>query len=157
MISFLFIILFSGFFSPHNPPDPSEDYDCPDLVLEELKVIKRTRKVIFLEYKLKNIGTAPAPLKKIKALKSKKIGLRFHFSGDSSLSRGDILADGAYIRKSVLPADGLLLPDSSITATSKISLAKKNSFNNYLITKIDPFSMLIECNEANNTISILLD
>lgn len=157
MLSFLFLILFNGII-PSQPSAPAvTDYECPDLIILDIKLLERKKRALFIEYTLKNIGKSPAPLRKIKAIKSKKIGLRFHFSGDASLSRGDILADGTYIKKSSLPSEGYLPVDSTLVAKTKISLAKKNSYNNFLIAKIDPFSMLIECNESNNTFSILLD
>ena len=118
---------------------------CPDMILEDLKIIKKTPKWITLEYTLKNVGKGPAYLDK----SNQKIAMRAFLSSSENLTRGSLPLGGGFVTYKE-GKDGALYPNKSFTGTLKLDIKKITRFTPFVVLNLDPFNVINECDKANN-------
>ncbi len=141
-------------------PIASSIYDksyCPDLKIDTAFVTDRSKKYITVNFKITNYGKGPAPLFGESAETEDNVAIRAYISGTAKLSRGDLILGGAYIEDGMEDQNGILQPLESFAAAFRVSIRKKTRFMPYLILSIDDYQSLWECQEGNNTISVLID
>ena len=120
---------------------------CPDLILDNLTIIKKSSKWVTLEYTLTNIGKGPAYLD-IKG--SQGIALRAFLSSSENISRGALPLGGGFVSYDDEVTGKELFPDSSFTGTLKLDIRKMTRFTPFVILNFDPFNALDECDKTNN-------
>ncbi|MGB0864603.1 MAG: hypothetical protein ACPG19_09805 [Saprospiraceae bacterium] len=134
------------------------DEGCPDLILEELKVVKKKKSEVTISYKITNKGDAPfSLLGKDKKKKKDNIAIKMYFSSNETLENGDILLGGIYIDNDAnKEQEGKLAPGKSYEGTLKVSVKNQTSFTPFLILDVDAWQFIIECDETNNQAAITL-
>lgn len=146
--------------SNDNGEDPVffADEGCPDLVLEDLKVVKRKKSKIEISYKITNKGNAAFSLLGKDAKKKKdNVAIKMYFSSNETLENGDILVGGTYIENDAKEAQkGKLGAGKSYKGTLTVSVKNQTSFTPFLILDVDAWQFIIECDETNNQASIQL-
>ena len=147
--------IIKGSFSLNTGKGEEEDnYDentCPDLMIEGLRVLKKNKNYVTIEYILTNKGLGPANIHG----SSKKgiddnIAFKAMMSSSPKLSRGDIVVGGGFVSNLPKSNKGLLDPEESFTGTVKIEIRKMTRFTPYIILEIDTFQDVRECDETNN-------
>jgi len=126
---------------------------CPDLILEDIKIVKKNNKWVTLEYTLTNIGKGPAYLD-IKG--SQGIALRAFLSSSENISRGALPLGGGFVSHDDDVTGSELFPDSSFTGTLKLDIRKMTRFTPFVILNFDPFNVLGECDKTNNYGNIMI-
>lgn len=130
-----------------------EGQNCPDLMIESVKIIKKKpKKWILVEYTIVNNGDAKAPLLKEfeKHGYQRSLGLKVFFSGDTKLGRGDVTVGGAFIGDYSKSKKEFMEPGERITEQIKIKTKNQTSFTRVVIFNIDAMQFIEECNEKNN-------
>ena len=120
---------------------------CPDMVFKEVKILKKTKNYITIEYTLENIGKGPAYLGKDS--KSPAIAIRAFLSSSENISRGSLPLGGGFVTYNNGKSDELDVA-GNFSATLKLEIKKMTRFTPYVILNFDPFNVLEECNKANN-------
>ena len=137
--------------------DSEEDYtpyldrdNCSDLFIEDIKIVKRNKRSVTLEYSLVNKGTGPAYLFGSTKSKEDNVAIRANISGSTRLSRGAIIIGGDYITAGLKKENGKLMPNERYTGTLKLDTYKMTKFTPNIILELDAYNSLIECDETNN-------
>jgi hypothetical protein len=146
--------------SNDNGQDPVffADEGCPDLVLEDLKVVKKKKSEVIISYKITNKGDAPFSLLGKNAKKKKdNVAIKMYFSSNETLENGDILVGGIYVDNDANEAqNGKIDAGKSYEGTLKLSIKNQTSFTPFLVLDVDAWQLIIECDETNNQASIKL-
>lgn len=122
-----------------------EDEDaCPDLLVTRLKVIKRTKNYIILAYELKNFGNGTAHIGTANGKEG--LALRAFLNSTDALTRGAITVGGKFLE----PKLEAIPPNGAYVGEVKWQLYKLTKFTPYLIIQVDPYQMVLECDETNN-------
>ncbi len=126
--------------------EKEEEEGCADLVIQEVKVLKRTKGSITLQYQLYNKGTGKAPLVVGQKKEQQSIALRAHLSSSEKLTRGAIVISSTFLYGEELT----LASGESYTGKLKLALHKLTKFTPVLILELDAFEFIKECDEHNN-------
>ena len=118
---------------------------CPDLVLNNINVIKKSKNWVTIEYTLTNQGKGPANITKDKS--GQGIALRAFLSSSEKISRGALPLGGGFVD---YDKNANLYPNSTFTGTIKLDIRKMTRFTPYVIINLDPFNVLQECDKTNN-------
>ncbi len=118
---------------------------CPDLILNNINVLKKNKNWVTIEYTLTNQGKGPAYLTKNK--NGQGIALRAFLSSSEKISRGALPLGGGFVDYT---KDNGLYPNSTFTGTIKLDIRKMTRFTPYVIINLDPFNVLQECDKTNN-------
>ncbi len=129
---------------------------CPDLVLTELKVLKKSKKWITLEYTIQNQGKGPAAMLGDKKSDLDNVAIKVYIAGSPKISRGSLVLGGEYLTKGFKDRKGLIPPQESYTAAIKLDFRKKTRFTPFVIVELDSFQNIKECDETNNTKEVLV-
>ncbi len=132
--------------TPANENPIKEENTCADLVLQDIKVLKRTKGSITIEYQLHNKGTGKAPLVVGEKKEQQSIALRAHLSSSEKLTRGAIVLSSTFLYGEELT----LAAGESYTGKLKLALHKLTKFTPVLILELDAFEFVKECDEKNN-------
>ncbi len=133
-----------------------DDNFCADLVLTELKVLKKSKKWITLEYTIQNQGKGPAAMLGDKKSDSDNVAIKVYIAGSPKISRGSLVLGGEYLTKGFKDRKGLIPPQESYTASIKLDFRKKTRFTPFVIVELDSFQNIKECDETNNTKEVLV-
>ncbi len=128
---------------------------CPDLVLDSLGLVKKDKKYVYIEFKVKNIGKGAINIIGDKKEEADNILMGAYFSGSPRFSRGAIPADHMYLT-GLEETKGILFPGQVIEGKMKISRKKQTKYNKVLIIYVDSNQIVIECNETNNRDHLLV-
>lgn len=133
--------------------------DCPDLVIESLKIVKRSKSKMTIAYTLTNKGAIPVNLLgKDPKKDTDNVAIKMYFSSDEAYERGDILIGGDYVNnKSEAVSNGMLKPGKSCEQEVTISIKTRTSFTPYIVFDVDAWQTVQECDETNNQKAILVD
>ena len=131
---------------------------CIDLIVDSVSVLNLTSGSVTLQYFIRNIGTAPAPLNGDGALVKEKVAVQFFFSGSTRITRGSIFAYCAVITADALKdTKGILGPGKAVRQTAKFSLENKPRFYKVILIEVDAVNAIEnECDETNNVGFIVL-
>ena len=119
---------------------------CPDLVLNSINIVKKSKNWVTLEYTLTNVGKGPAYLAKDK--NGQGIALRAFLSSSEKISRGALPLGGGFVEYDK-KGQGLY-PNSSYTGNLKLDIRKMTRFTPFVIINFDPFNVIQECDKTNN-------
>ncbi len=139
-------------------PDTKVVYDfslCPDLKLDTVFVIKRSRKSVELAFKITNYGEGPAAMFGETEATDDNVAIRAYASGTAKLSRGDLILGGAFIEGGMDDKNGVLMPQESFSGSFEVESRKKTRYMPYFILSIDDYQALWECDERNNVYPLL--
>lgn len=128
---------------------------CPDLIIDKIEIVKRSKSKATISYVISNRGDAPAKLSGGTKKEADNAAFKMYFSSDDQLNRGDILVGGHYIDDSDLAEGGILPPGYMYTGEIQVSLKKKTSFTPVLVLNVDALQRITECDETNNTNSVV--
>ncbi len=130
---------------------------CIDLIVDSVSVLSLTSGSVTLQYFIRNIGTAPAPLNGDGALVKEKVAVQFFFSGSNRITRGSIFAHSAFVSADALKeTKGVLAPGKAVRQTAKFSLENKPRFYKVILIEIDALNAIEnECDETNNVSGIV--
>jgi len=126
---------------------------CCDLVIENLKVIKRRKKKIYLAYKILNKGKEKAKI--FDSNKDQNIAVKAYISGTPTISRGTTVVGGAFLHRNEEMGDELAGGDS-IEGILEFKIEENSRYTPVLVLEIDVFNLVHECNEGNNTSYVML-
>lgn len=136
----------------------TKDYSrdlCPDLILDSLVLLKRDKKNAFVEFQVKNVGKGAINIIGDVSDKADNIAVGAYFSGTKKYSKGALLAGQVYLT-GLKESRGILFPGQSMKGKMKISRKKQSKYTKVLIIQVDSSGIVIECEENNNTESVLL-
>lgn len=123
---------------------------CSDLEIVSIKILKKSKKKVTLEYTITNKGEGPANLIVDRKKEVKNMALQAHFSTGEQLTRGSFTFDGSFLNKGLEKSNGRLYPGESFTSTIKLNTQKMTSFTPYIILELDPYLAVKECDRKNN-------
>lgn len=128
-----------------------------DLIFENIKILKRKKKWVLIEFSIKNIGNETVNMIGDPKIEEDNLAIRAYFSGTPRLSRGAIVTGGMFFdaeRKN--PDSAFLKPGQTITKTIKVDTKMRTRYLKVLIFAIDPFNAIDESNRKNNTTHVIL-
>ena len=135
----------------------STQYDenaCSDLVFESIKIVKKTRSKVILEYTIINQGQGPATMIKNRKDENKNMALQAHFSSGNKLTKGSLNIGGSFVEKGLNQSNGKLYPGEKYTNTIKFDIQKMTKFTPYIILEMDPYLSVYECDKKNNKMAV---
>ena len=135
----------------------AEKAECPDLIIESVRVVNINSKKAKVEYVLKNIGKGTAPLYDNSMKNDNPLGVRAYISGTPRLSKGAFPIDGSFITSGLGTIRGNLEPGESLRVTADLDIRRKTRYMPVLILAADAFLKLAECDRTNNTNSVILE
>jgi len=133
-----------------------DDY-CPDLHIDSLFVLSRSKKEVVLGYRLTNLGKGPAMIYGQTSEGELKTGIRTNISGSTRLTKGAIAVGGTFIETGLKETDGLLPAGQSLMGKIKIDARRMTKFLSAIILELDAYGMVKECDETNNISSIRIE
>lgn len=128
---------------------------CPDLVLDSLVLVKRDKKNAYVTFQVRNEGKGAINVIGDPKDKGDNIAIGAYFSGTKKYSRGALLAGQTFLT-GLKESKGILFPGQTMTGKMKVSRKKQSKYTKVLIIQVDSQSIVIECNETNNTGSVLV-
>ncbi|MEM6316718.1 MAG: hypothetical protein AAF960_03555 [Bacteroidota bacterium] len=131
-----------------------KDY-CPDLRIDTVFILKRSKKKVELAFKITNYGKGPAGLFGKTKETEDNVAIRAYASGTPKLSRGDLVLGGAFIEGGLEDANGILRPNESFSGSFEVETRKKTRYMPYFILSVDDYQSLWECDERNNVWTLL--
>lgn len=131
--------------------------NCSDISIENLKIVKKTKRFITLEYTIVNNGTGAAQLFGTEKGEEDNVAIRANISRSTRLSRGAIVIGGDFVNPPSKGMTGELQPNESFTSTIKLETYKMTKFTPNIILELDVHNSLIECDETNNIQSISVE
>lgn len=138
-------------------PPPLDSNACPDLTIDAVRIIETTTKFVKLEFIVFNKGNAPANLWGATRKLEDNVSVQFYVNGTPRLTRGSLIIDGIYLQDGLKETKGILAPNKGVKQIAKISTEKITRYNRVIILRIDGFDVIAECDETNNTNSIVPD
>lgn len=138
-------------------PAPLDSNACPDLTIDAVRIIEATPKYIKLEFIVFNKGNAPVNLWGATRKLEDNVSVQFYVNGTPRLTKGSLIVDGIYIQDGLKETKGILAPNKGVKQIAKISTEKVTRYNRVIILRIDGFDIVSECDETNNTNSIVPD
>lgn len=154
--------------TPANPKEPSFqvaardtsnrfiDYEnsCPDLVFDTAYIVAKSKTSMTVRYALRNIGGATARLLGNSDEEADNLAVNVYFNRATKLTRGALLADGAFVKEGKETQNGLLFPNARLFGEITVPADRYNKFVPNIILELDPFNTIIECDKTNNTFVI---
>ncbi len=134
-----------------------QDYDenaCADLVFESIKVIKKSKSKVTIEYTIVNLGEGPATIINSRKNEEKNMALKAHFSSRDKLTKGSLTFGGDFVQKGLDHSKGKLYPGQKYTGTIKLNIQKMTKFTPYIILELDPYLSVFECDKKNNKVGV---
>ena len=123
---------------------------CVDLFLENVELIKKSKRYVTVEYTIKNIGNAPIALFGKSRKEIDNVTIESHFVRTHNLTRGAIPVKVFYIKKGLKSSNGTLAPNESYTQQIKVETAKISKFTPVLALTVNPAQIPLECSKMNN-------
>lgn len=130
-------------------PDVDENA-CSDLVIESIRIIKKTKKQVELEYTIVNNGQGPAKIINSQKKEEQNMALKAHFSTREKMTKGSLTFGGGFVRKGLKDRQGKLYPGEKYTGTLELNIQKMTDFTPYVILELDPYLSVNECDKTNN-------
>lgn len=123
--------------------------NCPDLRIESIRVLKKNRRSVTIEYTVKNIGKGPADLNQENKSSSDNVAVKAYMTSSDKLTKGALVIGGGYVDNRS-QNNGMLLPDETHVCTIKLDINNMTKFTPVIILELDTFEQVLECNETNN-------
>ena len=130
---------------------------CPDLIIEEIKVLNQSKKWATIEYTLANIGEGPVDLLERVGSDKIKLAVRAHISGVSTLSKGALSIGGGFVGQDLNSKNITLYPNERHKEQLKLDIRSKTRYMKTVILSLDTHELRYECDRTNNTKAIELE
>ncbi len=130
-----------------------EKNKCSDLMIQNLEIVKQTKKTATIRYTIVNNGEGRAQLSK-QSKNEQNLAVRAFLSSSNKLSRGAITLGGEILKLS--DDQQQLKSGEQYIGIIKLPLYKLTKFTPYVVLQVDPYQQLIECDETNNVNTINL-
>jgi hypothetical protein len=124
---------------------------CSDLYFDTLFITRLNKNTATLGYRISNKGKGPAALRGTSGNSEDNLAIKAYLNRTGKLSKGAIPIGGTFINDKEL-----LKPGEIYTGEIKLDISKKTKFSSVLILELDPYLLVRECDEANNTGTISL-
>lgn len=134
----------------------TEAEQCPDLIIESVRILKKTKKWVTLEYTITNQGAGSVALLGASKAETDNLALRAYMSRTEKLTRGSITLGGTYVDDLPKSSDGQLNPGNKYTGKIRLDIRKLTKFTPTIILELDPYMSVLECDETNNRNHILV-
>ncbi|MFK8005524.1 MAG: hypothetical protein AB8H03_04100 [Saprospiraceae bacterium] len=128
----------------------SKEKLCADLIIQNVEILKKNKRIVLVKYTIKNVGNIPISLHGETKKEIDNIAIQSHFTRSHKLTRGSIPVDIAFVKKRTKDVKGMLDPEESISQKLKIEISKVTKFTPVLALTINPISTNVECNRLNN-------
>lgn len=126
---------------------------CPDLVIEEVKILEQSKRWLTLEFSIRNQGRGIAHLFGTERHERDNLAIMAYMSGSDKLTRGAISLGGMYVTK----GEGALEPDEAMRGTIRLDIRTKTRYTPVVILSLDAYQTARECDRTNNTAGILVE
>ncbi len=136
---------------------PAHQYDenaCSDLVFESIKVVKKSKGKVTLEYTIINNGEGPAKLVHSQKQAHKNLAFQAYLSSKDKITKSSFSLENSFIEKGLKDSNGKLYPGQRFTGTVKINVQKMTKFTPFVILELDPYLSVHECDKTNNKLGV---
>jgi hypothetical protein len=123
---------------------------CPDLRIESIRMLKRTKKHVTIEYTLANRGKGPANIEGKTKGTEDNVAIKAYMTRSHRLSKGALVLGGGFVPDLHKSKNGFLNAGQSITATIKLETHNMTRFTPVVILELDTYDAIRECDETNN-------
>ena len=128
-----------------------EKEECPDLVIEELEIVKVKSKKATVRFKVRNIGLGPAKIYDMDNKDENPLGVRAYISGSDKITKGAINIGGFFMEGGLDETDGYLKTNESFGMEVVLDIKKKTRYMPLIVLSLDAFLKLRECDRTNNS------
>jgi len=135
-------------------PKPEASNKCFDLVVEDLEVIRSSKKNIYLRFNLINYGEGVFKFDK-KNSRYDNLSIKAFFASIPRLTRGSLIVGGEHFDDLFDEKTFELGFGEKISGTMRVPLEKMTKFTPVIILELDPFSAILECDKVNNVTTVL--
>ncbi len=135
-------------------PKPEASSKCFDLVVEDLEVVRSSKRNIYLEFNLINYGEGTFKFDR-KNDRHDNLSIKAFFASIPRLTRGALIVGGEHFDDIFDEKKFELAFGEKISGTMKVSLEKMTKFTPVVILELDPFSAVSECDKVNNVSTVL--
>lgn len=135
-------------------PKPEKKDVCFDLVIDNLRINKKSKKNIYVTFDLVNYGQGVFTFDR-KNQRLENLSIKAFFASIPRLTRGSLIAGGAHFDEIFDEKKFSLGFGQSTTGTLKIPLELMTKWTPVVILELDPFSTVIECDKVNNVNTVL--
>ncbi len=135
-------------------PKPEASNKCFDLVVEDLEVVKSSKRNIYLKFNLINYGEGVFKFDR-KNDRYDNLSIKTFFASIPRLTRGALIVGGEHFDDLFDQKKFELGFGEKISGTIKVSLEKMTKFTPVVILELDPFSAISECDKVNNVATVL--
>jgi len=122
--------------------------NCPDLAIDEIRVIKKSKRWLMLEYTITNHGSAEANLYGKEKGDQDNVAIRANLSGTTKLTRGSLILGGDFVTNA--KNKGVLESGKSYKGLMKLDISNMSRYTPVLILELDIYQTVRECDETNN-------
>lgn len=122
--------------------------NCPDLAIDEIRIIKKSKRWLMLEYTITNHGSSPANLYGDEKGDQDNVAIRANLSGTTKLTRGSIILGGDFVTNA--KNKGMLEVGKSYKGLMKLDISDMSRYTPVLILELDIYQTVRECDETNN-------
>ncbi len=135
-------------------PKPEASNKCFDLVIEDLEVVKSTKRNIYLQFNLINYGEGIFKFNR-KDKRYDNLSIKAYFASIPRLTRGALIVGGEHFDDLFDEKKFELGFGEKLKGTMKVPLEKMTRFTPVVIFELDPFSAIYECDKVNNVSTVL--
>lgn len=127
---------------------------CVDLMIDNIEVVKRTKRRVYLDVTLHNYGTGTFVYDP-KSERYENLAIKAYLGAVPRLTRGALVTGGQHFNE-IFRKPFTLGPGETIHGTTKVSLELFTKFTPVVILELDPFLALPECDKSNNVGTVIL-
>lgn len=132
-----------------------ESPPCPDILLENLKIIEEDDKWATVQFTITNLGKGIVYIFGNTEDKKDNLVLNAYLSGVTTLTRGAIPIGGKILTEEVRQKNELLQGES-LTSRIKLDVRKKTRYMKSLILSAENMQFPSECDRTNNSMGVVL-
>lgn len=135
-------------------PKPEASNKCFDLVVEDLEIVRSSKRNIYLKFNLVNYGEGIFKFDR-KNDQYDNLSIKAFFASIPRLTRGALIVGGEHFDDIFDEKKFELGFSEKIGGTMKVPLEKMTKFTPVVILELDPFSAVSECDKVNNVSTVL--
>lgn len=139
----------------NGSPDRQFDEDaCSDLVFESIKIVKKSKSKVTLEFTIVNNGEGPAKLISSQKQANKNLALQAYLSSKDKITKSSFSLENSFLEKGLKRTNGKLYPGERYTGTVKVNIQKMTKFTPFVVLELDPYLSIYECDKTNNKLGV---
>ena len=136
-------------------PTTSEEALCADLILENVKMVKKGVWAATIEFTVTNKGEGSATLRGNDKGDLDDVGIRLMGSTSSRMTKSAIPLGGHTLSDKKVKK--VLGPNESYTGTMKVDITNLSKYTPFIIMELDANDHITECDEGNNRSSVKIN